>query len=112
MSLKTVSLTVLACTVILCVYYVSYTGGISGGIKSDEQKNDVIISKKLTAHRQPDDTMTAVKFAKKELQMCPKLLPAEADINTVDVFRNFDFQVGNNVTKEKNYKTSFCSLLG
>lgn len=74
-------------TIILCVYYANYTTTINQTVSESHAEKNV-------AH-QPIATATKTKKLEKNeaYEKCPNLQPAEADINTLDVFKDFDFQV-------------------
>ena len=93
MSPKTFALTAIGLTIILCVYYANYT--------TDIRSNQTQENSKGSEENGPPQPQKLVNMllqrskgtTNKEYQMCPKLHPAEADVNTVDVFKDFEFQV-------------------
>lgn len=99
MSPKGFALTAIGLTVVLCVYYTSYTSDV-GKISNQtgdrlEVKSQRLIDKLGGARR---------VMEKKEFEVCPKLTAAETDVNTVDVFKDFEFQVSNVLAVEKKKK--------
>lgn len=73
-------------TIILCVYYANYTTDISQSVAESHAEKNVA---------QPIAIATKIKKSHKNEanEKCSNLQPAEADISTLDVFKDFDFQV-------------------
>lgn len=73
-------------TIILCVYYANYTTNINQPVPENHVEKNVIprIAMAVKSERSNENEV---------YEKCPSLQPAEADINTLDVFRDFDFQV-------------------
>ncbi|XP_008193678.1 alpha-mannosidase 2 [Tribolium castaneum] len=89
MSPKTFALTAIGLTIILCVYYANYTTDIRTNQTQENSKE----SDELPQPQRIFELLQRSKFAtNKEFEVCPKLYPAEADISTVDVFKDFEFQ--------------------
>lgn len=96
LSPKTFAISAIGLTVILCVYYASYTtdvGQRGGGASESQAKDD-----ELRRPQQPEHLRSMVgggdhKNQHDNFEICPKLMAAEADVNTVDVFKDFEFQV-------------------
>lgn len=93
MSPKTFALTAIGLTIILCVYYANYTTDIRTNQTQENSKENV--GAELPQPQRIFEMFQRSKFTtNKEFEVCPKLYPAEADISTVDVFKDFEFQVG------------------
>lgn len=93
MSPKTFALTAIGLTIILCVYYANYTTDIRTNQTQDNAKGNED-SGELPQPQRIFELLQRSKISThKEFQMCPKLYPAEADVNTLDVFKDFEFQV-------------------
>lgn len=89
------ALTAIGLTILLCIYYTSYTSDVNQrGNHSQETRaaggNEVDAGKFLHSFRDHIVDGTALK---KDLEMCPRLGAAEADVSTADVFKDFEFQV-------------------
>jgi alpha-mannosidase len=92
MSPKTFALTAIGLTIILCVYYANYTTDIRTNQTQDNAKGNED-SGELPQPQRIFELLQRSKISThKEFQMCPKLYPAEADVNTLDVFKDFEFQ--------------------
>lgn len=81
--------TAIGVTIILCVYYANYTTDINQSVTETRAEKNVaqpvaVVTKKGGMDRKGRD-----------YEKCPDLQPAEADISTLDVFKDFDFQVCN-----------------
>lgn len=73
-------------TIILCVYYANYTTDINQSVSESHAEKNVAPRIAIAAKNEESE--------KNEVyEKCPNLQPAEADINTLDVFKDFDFQV-------------------
>lgn len=99
MSPKTFALSAIGLTILLCVYYARYTTEI----RSPSQDNTKVEENDVP---QPQRIFQSIQSSKKEsknsaFQVCPKLYAAEADVNTVDVFKDFEFQVSGRKNFEK-----------
>ncbi|KAL3281492.1 hypothetical protein HHI36_004699 [Cryptolaemus montrouzieri] len=88
-------------TILLCIYYASYTtdyGSKSGVFRNSNNRKqwERFHNDGLTIGRSSVSTKEEVK----EYMECPNLSQAEADINTMDVFKDFEFQPSWMKTKE------------
>lgn len=89
-------------TILLCVYYASYTTDYSQKsvpIRADQipQKSDYLQQAKSILRRAQSRSKEKYQG---NYQVCPRLLQADADINTLDVFREFEFTPSWMKTKE------------
>ena len=99
LSAKTFAFGVFVLTVLLYVYYTHNTYNVDENVNSSEVKDDVLeeignaeeMVNVETAKQQIPPNRS--REGRKQLEVCPRLTPAEADISTVEVFRRFDFQV-------------------
>ncbi|XP_074027026.1 alpha-Mannosidase class II b [Leptinotarsa decemlineata] len=90
MSPKGFAITAVGLTVLLCLYYTSYTSD-NRTRRGDDEISNVAQSQRFFRDSFRDHLVRYVP-EKKEFEMCPKLSTAEADIDTVDVFNDFEFQ--------------------
>lgn len=99
LSAKTFAFGVFVLTVLLYVYYTHNTYNVGENVNSGEVKDEI-----LEGNRSGEEMLNVEaskqqvrpnqsREERKELEVCPRLSPAEADISTVEVFRRFDFQV-------------------
>lgn len=98
--------------ILLCIYYASYTSDVNQNInQNQEQRNtrsEIILEAvaQQQQHQQQEKqeqriqeaevTQHPVRHKSKRpilYDTCPSLTAAEADINTVDVYKDFEFQV-------------------
>lgn len=100
MSPKGCALTAIGLTILLCIYYTSYTSDVRN---QDNDNIDIGRSQRLiqTNNGQQRDKRPLQVYEKRVYETCPKLLPAEVDVNTVDVFKDFDFQVNTHIYTNK-----------
>uniref|UniRef100_A0AAR5QIW8 Alpha-mannosidase n=2 Tax=Dendroctonus ponderosae TaxID=77166 RepID=A0AAR5QIW8_DENPD len=85
---KGFALTAIIATILLCIYYTSYTSDV-------QRTNHSIISAEPVALQGAGLLPTGLSkliYEKKDFESCPKLVTTEADISTLDVFKDFDFQ--------------------
>lgn len=79
-------------TIVLCLYYANYTSGINQSVSQTHEKgheNRPHHDEKLKALKRKSNAA-----AKGERYgTCPAVLQADADINTYDVYKDFEFQV-------------------
>ncbi|KAG5878957.1 hypothetical protein JTB14_036539 [Gonioctena quinquepunctata] len=87
MSPKGFALTAIGLTVLLCLYYTSYTSDVNQ--RDNLSRRNVEVSNFRDVIR---DQSARYVLDKKEFEVCPKLSAAEVDVSTFDVFKDFDFQ--------------------
>lgn len=84
-------------TILLCIYYASYTSDVNQNInQTDERRTEIILESQ--AQVQEAEVSHSVRHKSKKpiiYDTCPSLTAAETDINTVDVYKDFEFQVSN-----------------
>ncbi|CAH1102433.1 unnamed protein product [Psylliodes chrysocephalus] len=91
MSPRCFALSAIGLTVLLCVYYTSYMSDISQ--RAEPQASDVSDGRRIQRFFRDIVNETKDKNgASKHFGTCPKLSAAEADINTLEMFKDFDFQ--------------------
>ncbi|KAF2903772.1 hypothetical protein ILUMI_02399, partial [Ignelater luminosus] len=89
---KTFALCAIAITVILCIYYASYVTDVRQNVNQTGERRAAEIVE-LPSVEEMEKTVKVVKQKRLQYEgVCPVLGPAEADINTVDIFKEFDFQ--------------------
>ncbi|XP_056646143.1 alpha-mannosidase 2 [Diorhabda sublineata] len=78
-------------TILLCIYYTSYTSDVNQRVDETPQSD---ISGVRQSQRFFRDVIrnSERNVRDKVYEVCPKLSAAEADVNTVDIFKDFDFQ--------------------
>lgn len=82
-------------TIILCVYYANYTTNIGQSVTETHAEKNVAQPPIAAVTRKSEKIKDGI-YGK-----CPNVQPAEADINTLDVFKDFDFQVSQNVERKR-----------
>lgn len=79
-------------TVLLCVYYASVTGGVPPGGREGARPPGEVRGEAPAAPLPPRAAKLVSRPAKHG-SICPKLGQSYADIDTVQVYKEFDFQV-------------------
>lgn len=107
-------------TIILCIYYASYTSNVNQNInnQNDVRRSDILIEEPQAQVQEQDESIrhrhNTIKHQhnknKKSIlyDTCPLLTAAEADINTVDVYKDFEFQVTINYFFFLTFAKIFC----
>ncbi|KAJ8920908.1 hypothetical protein NQ315_015701 [Exocentrus adspersus] len=90
LSPKGFALTAIGLTVLLCIYYTSYTSDVNQRENPSQERTLNSIHRERYIHSFKEHVLDGMP--KKELEICPKLAAAETDISTVDVFKDFEFQ--------------------
>lgn len=79
-------------TVLLCIYYTSYTSDV-------QRNNNSVVPQEITAKERngQQQFLTATGLVHqvthgKDLEKCPRLVSADVDISTLDVYKDFEFQ--------------------
>ncbi|CAH0558347.1 unnamed protein product [Brassicogethes aeneus] len=85
MSPKGFALTGIGLTVLLCIYYTSYTSDVSKLPNQNAERGADPKAQRLVGAKRRI-------YQKKDYEVCPKLNAAETDVNTVEVFKDFEFQ--------------------
>lgn len=100
-----IALSAVLLTVLLCIYYVNLSAPPSSqGPVPDEPKREALpLVDNEVVRRQEPSTPEPEPAGLVSSQTCPLQYMAEADIDTVDQFQKFDFQVGAS-------KPTSCSL--
>lgn len=84
-------------TILLCVYYASYTSDVNQNINQNEERRpEIILVAEAQVQEASEATQRPIRHKNKGpllYDTCPSLTTAEADINTVDVYKDFEFQV-------------------
>ncbi|XP_060518820.1 alpha-mannosidase 2 [Cylas formicarius] len=89
LSPKGFAITAIGLTLLLCLYYTSISSDVQRNLRQTPSENDAI---------QKDAQASGLKwpvrqiFRKRNLEKCPRLVSAEADISTLEIFKDFDFQ--------------------
>ncbi|XP_066258690.1 alpha-mannosidase 2 [Euwallacea similis] len=83
---KGFALTAIAATILLCIYYTSYTTDVQRTNRSiaTQSHNGQLIN--------PATNSARLLYEKGNFDQCPRLVYADSDISTLDVFKEFDFQ--------------------
>lgn len=69
-------------TIVLCVYYANYTSVIGQTSTQSQDGPQAKLQSRLVPRQEHIQQGT-----------CPTILPADADVSTYDVYKDFDFQV-------------------
>ncbi|CAG9825586.1 unnamed protein product [Phaedon cochleariae] len=90
---KGFAITAVGLTIVLCVYYTNYVSDVNQR-GNQSQRNDILDVGQSRRHFRSSFREQAARLVmeKKDLEICPKLTAAEADVNTNDVFKDFEFQ--------------------
>ncbi|KAK4879668.1 hypothetical protein RN001_007814 [Aquatica leii] len=97
LSPKTFAICAFAITIILCIYYASYVTEVRQNNANEPSQNN---GRKPELVELPPDAQSLKSKYKTNVDTCPAVIGAEADINTVDIFKDFDFQPTWMKTKE------------
>ncbi|KAK9888622.1 hypothetical protein WA026_000851 [Henosepilachna vigintioctopunctata] len=102
LSPKFFAYTAISVTIILCIYYASYTtdyGSKSSTMRNTDKKKEW--EKPTIQEWTMKKSLAAPKSdVSRKYMECPRLSQAEADINTMEVFKDFEFQPSWMKTKE------------
>ncbi|XP_044752523.1 alpha-mannosidase 2 [Coccinella septempunctata] len=103
LSPKVFAYSAISVTVLLCIYYASYTtdyGTKNGNFRhSGKRKEWEKLQNEEVKVGKSSFLSSKEEFVERYLE-CPKLSQAEADVNTVEVFKDFEFQPSWMKTKE------------
>nr|CAH7741894.1 unnamed protein product [Callosobruchus chinensis] len=81
-------------TVVLCFYYTTFTSDV--GQRVNPSIDDSLPSLGEQSQRIFESGLLAKParfYGRRDLEVCPALTAAETDIDTVEVFKEFEFQV-------------------
>lgn len=95
LSPKTFVLCAIAVTILLSVYYASYVTDVRHNVSQPNERRAEVIE---VIQVEKAESLVEPRVSKYE--SCPALEAAETDINTVEVFKDFDFQVSNIIFNE------------
>lgn len=104
LSPRTFAYSAIGITIILCVYYANYTTDINQSVSEPHAEKSVLQGVIATVNKEKSKNNGTY-------EKCPNLQPAEADINTLDVFKDFDFQVSLFVKSMSGRLVSFCFFI-
>ncbi|XP_050504122.1 alpha-mannosidase 2 [Diabrotica virgifera virgifera] len=91
MSPRCFALSAIGLTVLLCVYYTSYTSDVNQRV--DQSQRAEISGSRQTQRFFRNIIRNTERYGQdKSFEVCPKLTAAEADVNTVEVYKDFEFQ--------------------
>ncbi|CAG9768680.1 unnamed protein product [Ceutorhynchus assimilis] len=88
---KGFAITAIAATVLLCVYYTSYTSDVQRTNHSALSPEALHQRRNVAESDFPSGSVRQI-HEKQDFGVCPKLIAADADISTLDVFKEFEFQ--------------------
>ncbi|KAK5646364.1 hypothetical protein RI129_004828 [Pyrocoelia pectoralis] len=101
LSPKTFAICAFVVTILLCVYYASYVTDVRRSEATDiGDGNRGVGRRPELVELPPDPQSLKSKQSLKAENVCPVVVGSDADINTVDVFKDFDFQPTWMKTKE------------
>ncbi|KAL1513431.1 hypothetical protein ABEB36_002843 [Hypothenemus hampei] len=86
---KGFALTAIAATILLCIYYTSYTSDVQQATHSDMPLGTAALQQQRNGQSHYPTSLT---YEKKDFEKCPTLVAADSDISTLDVFKEFEFQ--------------------
>ncbi|KAF7278990.1 hypothetical protein GWI33_007795 [Rhynchophorus ferrugineus] len=78
-------------TVLLCIYYTSYTSDVQQRSANSAVSQEASAQQRNGQSYSPTGMVRQV-FENKEFETCPRLVAADADISTMDVYKDFEFQ--------------------
>lgn len=78
---RTFAIIAIVLTVLLCLYYASFTSDVPPNSIQAQNRGEIV--------QQP----AKLRRPLHKYGMCPKLSPSEADIDTAQIYKKFDFQV-------------------
>lgn len=95
LSPKSFILGVIVLTLILCVYYAHNTYNVGQNVGQSRALKAEIVEEMpgIEIQSETEKKEFSENAPTRKLGACLNLIPSEADINTVDVFRDFEFQV-------------------
>lgn len=110
LSPRSFALAAIFLTILLCIYYTNYTSEVS---RQRDHTNDVGPNEGQShrlfqnSFREHSPKLSGEGWGSKDYGMCPKLGAAEADVNTLEVFKDFEFQVSNLVLVINKFSVVF-----
>lgn len=116
-----IALSAVLLTVLLCIYYVNFSTAppsLGPAMDDGQAKHDALRldDNEVVRPQEPPVITTPEPEAAGSVtpQTCPLQYMADADIDTVDQFQKFDFQVGSNLFSQAKlcFTTGLCSSSG
>lgn len=81
-------------TILLCIYYASYTSNVNQNINQNEERRPEMLIEAQAQVQESESLNVKQQFKTQILyDTCPSLTAADADIDTADVYKDFEFQV-------------------
>lgn len=94
LSPKSFALGIIVVTLILCVYYAHNTYNVGQNVgQSRTLKTEIVEEIPGVDIQSENDKELSQRSPRRRLGKCLNLIPSETDIDTVEVFRDFEFQV-------------------
>lgn len=96
LSPRSFALAAIFLTILVCIYYTSYTSEVN---RQRDHTNDIRVNEGQShrlfqnSFREHSIKLTGDGKESNDYGVCPKLGAAEADVNTLEVFKDFEFQV-------------------
>lgn len=95
LSPRTFALAAIFLTILLCIYYTSYTSDVTRVSRDHSNEIGVNEGQSQSLFKNSFNPLGLNGEAKESMDygVCPKLGASETDVNTLEIFKDFDFQV-------------------